>query len=1225
MEPWDGPAMVSFTNGDQIGATLDRNGLRPSRYYVTEDDRVLLSSEIGVIPEILEEEVVVKSRLEPGKILLVDFKRGEIIKDEELKKTIAQKHPYQWWMEKNYASVTDWEQTRKDELLAAGGNQAPECLWAGGKDEHINHRLNMFGWTTETLDMMLLPMVTEKKDPLGSMGSDTPLAVLSEFPKMPFEYFQQLFAQVTNPPIDPLREASVMSLECPVGPERNILDVAEGHAARLQLKDPVLTMAQMDAIKNTTHGEWRAVTIDATYAPHQGVNGMLAALDRIDQEVSAAVSQGAPVIVLSHRGAGEHRIPIPSLLACGSVHQHLLRTRARSHTALFVEAGDVREVHDFCTLLGFGCDGINPYQAMEAIDSMNDDGMVNAAMGDPNGPRLANTELHDRYAAAAGKGMLKVFAKMGICTLQSYKGAQIFEAVGLGDEVMERCFAGTASRISGVGFEGLHIDFERLHRMAYPAQYDALAGEQYAVDQGAGGAADAAEDAAAKAESAAPLLYNPGMYHLRHGGEAHLNTPNTIVGLQMASRTGDRDAYKAFVRYQDEQAARVTIRGLLKFKEGKRDPVPLEDVEPAKDIVKRFVTGAMSLGSLSTEAHEVLAVAMNRLGGKSNTGEGGEDPGRFADERRSSIKQVASGRFGVTSNYLANADELQIKMAQGAKPGEGGELPGSKVFGLIAETRRTTEGVGLISPPPHHDIYSIEDLAQLIRDLKASNPVARVSVKLVSEVGVGVVAAGVSKALADHVTISGYDGGTGAAAWTGIKHCGLPWELGLAEAQQTLVLNNLRSRVTVQTDSQLRTGKDVVTAALLGAEEFGFSTAPLIAIGCIMMRKCHLNTCPVGVATQDPELRAKFEGQPEHVINYFFLLAEEIREYMAELGFTNMQEMIGRSDYLEMDPANLHYKSRNIDLSDLLVPSHTLNQESPTVFVPDHAQDHKIAESLDCKPGGLIEQAMATIEGGAPCAFGGVIDNADRSVGATLSYEVSKRYGDAGLPDHSIKISLTGHGGQSLAFALAPGITMEVLGDANDYAGKGLSGGHLYVHPTQGALDAGFVPEEHVVTGNACLYGATGGQANFRGKAGERFAVRNSGATAVVEGVGDHGCEYMTGGVVVCLGATGDNFAAGMSGGVAFMWDPNRELFNRCNHEMVGLEENTEWYGEDAELLQGYLRDHLAATGSGVAERLLADWPNAASQFVKVIPHEYKAALERTRRADMLPESSATA
>ena len=940
MEPWDGPAMVAFTDGRYIGANLDRNGLRPSRYYVTNDDHVYLSSEIGVCPELPDNKVKKKYRLEPGKMFLVDFETQRIIPDNEIKEQVAAERPYGEWI-KNMIDLEQW--------TAVKASKKPLMDF-----ETTNHRLNMFGYNTESLDMLLLPMSIGGKEALGSMGNDAALAVLSEKPRQIFDYFKQLFAQVTNPPIDPIREEIVMSLVCPVGPENNLLsEPSEEHSKRLIVRHPVLTLEEMDTIKDGSE-KFKTTVIDCTFPAGEGPDAMIHAIDRICDEVSNAIQgklgeQGAQGVILSDLLAGPDRMALPSLMAVGAVHQHLLKTQQRPKAAIFAEAGDAKEVADFATLFGYGCDGVCPYVAYEVLCKMNSDGMVEARAKQ----QFTDDELISNYRKAAAKGLLKVMSKMGISTLQSYKGAQVFEAVGLADEIVDRCFTNTTTRIQGTDFEAFYKDLERFHEAGYSG-------------------------------STTPLVQNFGDFHYRDGGEAHLNSPMGMVNLQLAARTNSKDSYKAFAKETNKQNKKCTLRGQLKFKFDPSRAISIDEVEPVAEIVKRFNTGAMSLGSISREAHETLAVAMNSFGGRSNTGEGGEDPERFTDNRRSSIKQVASGRFGVTSHYLANSDQIQIKMAQGAKPGEGGELPGFKVSEYIAKNRHTTPGVGLISPPPHHDIYSIEDLAQLIHDLKNAQPNGEVSVKLVSEVGVGVIAAGVAKALSDHITISGHDGGTGAAAWTGVKGCGLPWELGLAETQQTLVLNGLRDRIRLQTDGQLKTGRDVAIACLLGAEEFGFSTAPLIAMGCIMMRKCHLNTCPVGIATQDEELRRKFSGQPEHVVNYFFMLAEDLREHMAKLGYRSINEMIGQSQHLQMNQKGLHYKSRGLDLSPLLTPAHELNPSAGTRNLT--LQDHELDKKKDIE---LIDLARPALEDGTPVVIETDISNLDRTTGTMLSYEVS--------------------------------------------------------------------------------------------------------------------------------------------------------------------------------------------------------------------------------------------
>eukprot|EP00903_Cladosiphon_okamuranus_P022094 g20316.t1 len=1161
MEPWDGPAMMAFTDGRYIGATLDRNGLRPSRYYVTDDDRVLLSSEVGVLPDLPDESVVKKARLEPGKMFLVDLEAGKIVPDDSVKEKYANRLPYGEWIEKNLIDIGGWT-----EYSQANGTKVP-----GFNLEDSVRRFNMFGFTGETMDMLLMPMIIGGREGLGSMGNDAPLAVLSHTPRLMFDYFKQLFAQVTNPPIDPIREEMVMSLVCPVGPEANGLVVGPEHCSRLVIENPILTLEEMQALKDTEYKGWKTQVLDATFPVSSGPDGLMEALDNICMESSEALRGGnCQAVILSDRLAGPDRLPVPSLLAVGAVHQHLLTTKQRLKGAIFAEMGDAREVHDMATLIGFGADGVAPYMAYEAIAKMNAEGLVSAKAKED----YSDADLFKAYRKSIAKGILKVMSKMGISTLQSYKGAQVFEAVGLADEIVDRCFTGTTSRLRGTDFSSLYMDICRLHQKAYPPNTTNL-----------------------------PLLDNQGQYHYRDGGEAHLNNPETMVYLQMAARNNSREAYKSYSEAVNAATQRVALRGLLRFKDEPSLSIPLDEVEPVGEIMKRFNTGAMSLGSISRETHETLAQAVNEIGGRSNTGEGGEDAERFTDDRRSAIKQVASGRFGVTSNYLANSDQIQIKMAQGAKPGEGGELPGSKVTKYIAQNRHTTPGVGLISPPPHHDIYSIEDLAQLIHDLKNANPNGEVSVKLVSEVGVGVVAAGVAKAKADHITVSGHDGGTGAAVWTAIKGAGLPWELGVAEAQQTLVLNDLRSRVRLQTDGQLKNGRDVVIAALLGAEEYAFSTAPLIAMGCIMMRKCHLNTCPVGVATQDPILRKKFTGKPEHVVNFFYLMAEEVRETMATLGFRTVDEMIGRVDKLEINPDVLHYKSRGLDLTALLTPATSLN-ENHTGVSKTFDQDHGIDQRIDYQ---IMEQAKDALENQTPVSLKMPINNLDRTTGTILSYNISTKYGVAGLPDDTIHVKFDGHAGQSFGFTLAKGVFLEVEGDANDYVGKGLSGGKVVVYPKAEALEKGFVAEDNVIVGNVCLYGATAGNAFFRGKAGERFCVRNSGALAVVEGVGDHGCEYMTGGNMVCLGPTGRNFAAGMSGGTAWIYDPEGEFPAKCNMGMVALEKVES--PEDVEALHSFIKQHQEHTGSTTAQMLLDDFGSEVTKFVKVMPHDYKRVL----------------
>ncbi|MGI6301546.1 MAG: glutamate synthase large subunit [Verrucomicrobiota bacterium] len=1166
MEPWDGPASVAFTDGRLIGAVLDRNGLRPSRYYVTHDDRVIMSSEVGVL-DIAPENVQYKGRLQPGKMFLVDFEQGRIISDEELKTQICSRHPYRSWLENQRLDLPDLPVPE----------QVPDL-----EESTIVSRLRAFGYTLEHIDMLLTPMALNGQEPLGSMGNDAPLACLSDQPRMLYDYFKQLFAQVTNPAIDSIREEIVMSLECYIGTEGNLLDATEEHAHRLRIPNPILTNAELAALKSLDHRGWRSRIIDITYPLSGGIHGLTEAMDRICAEAREAVRLGFSLLILSDRNLGPDRIPISSLLAVGSVHHHLLLHTERTRIGIILETGEAREVHHHCLLTGYGADAINPYLTFEALWHLRRQGLTSNGLDDE--------QIVENYRKAIAKGMRKVMGKMGISTLQSYKGAQIFEAVGLDREVVDRAFTGTASRIQGVGFSVLAEEAWRRHQLGYPAR---------------------------SAENL-EILPNPGDFQWRAKGEKHAWDPESIYYLQLASRTNDRAAYDEFARLINEDSARrASIRGLLQFKQSQ--PVPLDEVEPASEIVKRFCTGAMSFGSISSEAHESLAIAMNRLGGKSNTGEGGEKYERFApmpngDSKRSAIKQIASGRFGVNIYYLTNADQLQIKISQGAKPGEGGELPGHKVNEEIAATRHTTPGVTLISPPPHHDIYSIEDLAQLIFDLKNANPVARISVKLVSEVGVGTIAAGVAKGHADHILISGHDGGTGASPLTGIKHAGLPWELGLAETHQTLVLNDLRSRVRLETDGQLKTGRDVVIAAMLGAEEFGFATAPLITLGCLMMRKCHLNTCPVGIATQRGDLRAKFRGSPDHVVNYLMMVAEETREHMAALGFRTMDEMIGRVELLETNTAIEHWKGRGLDFSTILTPA---RKPHPDVEVRcTIPQDHGIEKVLDNR---LILRCADALEAKKPVHFSMPIQNTDRTVGGLLSHEITKRWGLHGLPDDTIHIAFRGSAGQSFGAWLAPGVTFELEGDANDYVGKGLSGGKLIVYPPKNAT---FRPCESILIGNVILYGAIKGEAYFRGIAGERFCVRNSGVSAVVEGVGDHGCEYMTGGFVAVLGRTGTNFAAGMSGGVAYVWDVDGLFAERCNPGMVELEPVDQ--EGDANRLRTMVEQHLAFTGSNVARDLLKRWPDVLPQFVRVMPSDYKRILEEEEQRHAIAEAGRT-
>jgi len=1166
MEPWDGPASIAFTNGKCIGAVLDRNGLRPSRYYLTNDDRVIMASEVGVVP-VDPKNVKAKGRLEPGRMFLIDFERGRLVPDEELKNVYANRHPYAEWLDANRIALRD--------------------VTAQGLHEQIDHatllaRTQAFGYTTETLQFMLQPMVKEHRDPVGSMGNDSMLAVLSDKPRMLYDYFRQLFAQVTNPPIDSIREEIIMSLECYVGPEGNLLETTPKHAERLRVRQPILSNEELAGLKNLSHRGWRSLTIDITFDRGDVPGGLQRAIDRICDEAEKAIDDGYSMLILSDRNIGPTRVPVSALLACGAVHHHLVSRAKRTRIGIVLETGEAREVHHHCLLVGYGADGINPYLAFEALFQSRADGLLDK-----------DVDVVGDYRQAVAKGMLKVMAKMGISTLQSYKGAQIFEALGIADEVVKRCFHGTVSRLQGVSFAVLEQETLRRHALGYPQD----------------------------PEDKLPSLPNPGEFHWRSAGERHAWDPQAIFSLQVAARRGDSNAYKLFADHVNKETREAgALRGLLDFKPGiAGKPLALDEVEPASEIVKRFCTGAMSFGSLSAEAHETLAVAMNRLGGKSNTGEGGEDPARFVplpsgDSRRSAIKQIASGRFGVTIWYLANADELQIKMAQGAKPGEGGELPGKKVDDNIARIRYSTPGVGLISPPPHHDIYSIEDLAQLIHDLKNSNPSARISVKLVSEVGVGTIAAGVVKAHADHVLISGDNGGTGASPLTSIKHAGLPWELGIAEAHQTLVMNDLRSRAVLQTDGGLKTGRDVVIAALLGAEEMGFSTAPLIALGCIMMRKCHLNTCPVGVATQDPVLRKKFAGQPEHVVNYLFMVAEEARQIMAELGFRRFIDMVGRVDVLQTRAAINHWKADGLDLSPLLAPA--VKPHDTTEVYCTKKQDHGLNLALDNR---LIAWARKSIEQRKKTRKELTIVNTNRTVGAMLSHEVVKKWGAEALPYDTVRFKFTGTAGQSFGAFLAKGITLELEGDSNDYVGKGLSGGRIIIYPPK---DSPFAAEDNVLIGNVALYGATSGRAFFRGRSAERFCVRNSGAKAVIEGVGDHGCEYMTGGRAVVLGPTGLNFAAGMSGGIAYVWDVHKDFESKCNTGTVDLEAIEE--DEDIVELREMLELHKEYTGSTVAARILDDWPMSLRQFVKVMPTDYKRVLAERKRHDEEVEQTLT-
>ncbi|MFZ4668447.1 MAG: glutamate synthase large subunit [Microthrixaceae bacterium] len=1161
MEPWDGPASVTFTDGTVVGAVLDRNGLRPSRYWVCDDGLVVMASEVGTL-DIDPARVVQRGRLRPGRMFLIDTSQGRIIDDVEIKEQLAASNPYGAWLEEYVVRLED----------------LPQVQHIHEPSTDVVREQQTFGYTHEELKLLVQPMAMNGAEAIGSMGTDTPIAVLSDRSRLLYDYFQQLFAQVTNPPLDGIREELVTSLLTFAGPESNLLDPGPGSCHLLELPHPVLDNETLDRILHVEEADphFRAQTVRCLFPAFSGGDGLRRALERIRREVSEAIADGANMIVLSDWGSTEELAPVPMLLATAAVHHHLIREKTRTQVGLIVETGDAREVHHFCLLLGFGASAINPYLAFDSIEQLQ----VAGTLGD-----LSYEDAVRNYIKAAGKGVLKVMSKMGISTVASYTGAQIFEAIGLGDEVVDEYFTGTVSRLGGVGLDELAEEVRRRHVRAYPMRAEEHAHRD--LDYG-------------------------GDYQWRREGEYHLFNPKTVFKLQHATRTGQFDVFREYSSLVDDQSARLaTLRGLFRFKDGERPPVPLDEVEPASEIVKRFSTGAMSYGSISAEAHENLAIAMNRLGGKSNTGEGGEDPDRFTpdengDLRRSAIKQVASGRFGVTAEYLTNADDIQIKMAQGAKPGEGGQLPGHKVYPWIAKTRHSTPGVGLISPPPHHDIYSIEDLAQLIHDLKNSNPAARVHVKLVAEVGVGTVAAGVAKAKSDVVLISGHDGGTGASPLTSIKHAGAPWELGLAETQQTLVLNGLRDRIVVQVDGQLKTGRDVVIAALLGAEEFGFATAPLVVSGCVMMRVCHLDTCPVGIATQNPELRAKFSGKPEFVENFMLFVAEEVREYLAQLGFRSVAEAIGHAEVLDTAAALDHWKAAGLDLSPIL---HVVEPRPDDHLHHARNQDHGLDAALDVT---LIAESQAAITDGTPVHLRIPIRNVNRTVGTLLGHEITKRHGGAGLPDDTIVIDFDGSAGNSFGAFVPRGVTMRLHGDANDYVGKGLSGGRIVVTPSEDVPDH-FVPSENIVAGNVLLYGATAGEAYFRGVVGERCCVRNSGATAVVEGVGDHGCEYMTGGRVVVLGPTGRNFGAGMSGGVAYVLDADGTFPSRVNFEMVQL---VELDADDAEELRGTVAQHLAETGSDVAERLLEDWPASLGQFVKVMPNDLRRVLDAIALAE---------
>ena len=1169
MEPWDGPADIAFTDGTLIGAVLDRNGLRPGRYWVTSDDLVVLASEAGVL-DIEPSRVIRKGRLQPGKMFLVDTSLGRIVDDEEIKTDLAAQHPYEKWLTEGLTELSS----------------LPAREHVVYSNDSVTRRQQMFGYTEEELKVILAPTARTGTEPLGSMGTDTPIAVLSDRSRLLFDYFQQLFAQVTNPPLDAIREEVVTAIGTSVGPEANLLAPGPDSCRQLVLPFPIIDNDDLAKIihinDDNTHPHLAAVVISGLYRVADGGAGLRSALDDVRFEVTEAIINGARIIVLSDRNSDEVFAPIPSLLLTSAVHHHLIREKRRTQVGMVVECGDAREVHHMALLVGFGAGAINPYLAFETVENIISNDMYLLGSMDP-------LKAVKNYIKASGKGVLKVMSKMGVSTVASYTGAQIFEAIGLSTELVNEFFTGTVSRLGGIGLDEIAAEVATRHALAHPTRPDLRAHRR--IELG-------------------------GEYQWRREGEYHLFNPETVYRLQHATRAGRYDVFKQYTRDVDDQSERLaTLRGLFHLRTGDRASISIDEVEPVSEIVKRFSTGAMSYGSISAEAHENLAIAMNRLGAKSNTGEGGEDPERFVpmangDSKRSSIKQVASGRFGVTSEYLVNADDLQIKMAQGAKPGEGGQLPGYKVYPWVAKTRHSTPGVGLISPPPHHDIYSIEDLKQLIHDLKNANPLARVHVKLVAEVGIGTVAAGVSKAKADVVLISGHDGGTGASPLTSLKHAGAPWELGLAEAQQTLMLNGLRDRIVVQADGQMKTGRDVIIATLLGAEEFGFATAPLVVSGCIMMRACHLDTCPVGIATQNPELRKRFNGKPEFVVNFFEYIAQEVREYLAELGFRTLKEAVGHVELIDAEKAVNHWKAQGLDISPMLVVPQNPYSSTPFMSV---AQDHGLADALDNQ---LIALSKAALADATPVSISLPIRNVNRTVGTMLGYEITKKWGGDGLPDGTITVNFTGSAGQSFGAFVPSGVDMRLEGDSNDYLGKGLSGGRIVLHPHR---DSPFVAEDNVIAGNVIGYGATGGEIFIRGMVGERFCVRNSGATAVVEGVGDHGCEYMTGGNVVVLGATGRNFAAGMSGGIAYVYDPKNEFSGKVNYEMVELETVT---GIDAEWLRTTIARHFEFTGSAVAERVLKDFDTEVTHFRKVMPRDYKLVLsvKASAKADGLTE-----
>lgn len=1188
MEPWDGPALLTFTDGRYTGATLDRNGLRPCRYYITSDDRVICGSEVGVIP--VENSLVIsKGKLKPGDMLLVDTEAGAMVDTKKLKREFSKKNDFKSWLSKVI---------KLEDLLAKTSKFLPSTFISNSASSlkvQQDPRLLALGYTYEQVSMLLIPMALGGKESLGSMGNDAPLACLNEDPVLVYDYFRQLFAQVTNPPIDPIREANVMSLECFVGPQGNLLEMHPSQCDRLLLKSPILQWAEFEALKNIerVHPTWSSASIDITFSKGDGLLGYTATIDRITQEASDAIDQGKKILFISDRKLGVDRVPISSLIAIGAIHHHLVRNKQRSQVALILETAEAREVHHFCVLLGYGCDGIFPYLAMETLVKMNQEGLVRNVENDEN--TIDEKTLLDNYKYAIDGGILKVMSKMGISTLASYKGAQIFEALGIDNSVVDLCFAGTASRIRGVTFEYLAQDAFSMHERGFPSRFTI----QKSVN-----------------------LPESGEYHWRDGGYKHINDPSAIGALQDSVRNKNEDAWDLYVKKEMEAIRDCTLRGLLELDYESSDSIPLEQVEPWTEIARRFATGAMSYGSISMEAHSTLAVAMNRLGAKSNCGEGGEDPERSivnanGDTMRSAIKQVASARFGVTSFYLSDADEIQIKIAQGAKPGEGGELPAHKVSKEIAKTRHSTPYVGLISPPPHHDIYSIEDLKQLIYDLKCSNPRAGISVKLVSEVGVGIVASGVAKAKADHILVSGHDGGTGASRWTGIKYAGLPWELGLAETHQTLVINDLRGNVVVQTDGQLRTGFDIAVAILLGAESFTLATIPLIAMGCIMLRKCHLNACAVGIATQDPLLREKFKGQPEHVINFFYYLIQDLRKIMAKLGFRSVDEMVGHSEKLRKRD-NVKTKALNIDLSPILTPAHVIRPGVATKFTKK--QDHRLHTRLDNK---LIDEAEVTLDKGLPVTIDAKIINTDRALGSTLSYRVSKGFGENGLPQDTVVCNISGSAGQSFGAFLTSGITFILDGDANDYVGKGLSGGRLVLRPPK---DSKFKSDENVIVGNTCFYGATSGYAFISGCAGERFAVRNSGATVVVERIkGNNAFEYMTGGRAVVLSQMESlNAFSGATGGIAYCLTSDYEDFvGKINHDTVELQDLSD--PVEVAFVKNLIQEHYNYTNSELAGKILNKFNHYLKNFVKVIPFDYKIVLEKEATEKLKLKEKSTA